>query len=185
MITALAPMLRRTIGEHINLRHRPPGTGGGLPVLIDRCHLEQVVVNLAANARDAMPGGGRLPIEWDRVLPDRAELGPTCARSARPPAVPTGRSAPNSSAFRSPIAGTAWTRVAQTAPSSPSSPPSHVGHGTGLGLAGVYGIVRDAGGVATAVLRSLGHGTTVKIYLPLATTTPPTSRWPLGRAPAR
>jgi two-component system, cell cycle sensor histidine kinase and response regulator CckA len=166
VVADLAPLLERTLGEHVSL-HLPARSEVACTVLIDRGQLEQVIVNLAANARDAMQGGGRLTIECDRVAADRAELDPTVMPD------------PRRDADRAPCATFVRLSVSDTGIGMDPAAQSHAfepffttkppGQGTGLGLAGVYGIVRGAGGVVT-LYSELGHGTTVKVYLPLAAT---------------
>jgi PAS domain S-box-containing protein len=162
VVADLAPLLDRTLGEHVSL-HLPTEPDRPCTVLIDRGQLEQVIVNLAANARDAMQGGGRLTIECDRVAADRAELDPTLMpephRDAAPSAVFVRLSVSDT--------GVGMDPAAQSHAFEPFFTTKPVGQGTGLGLAGVYGIVRAAGGVVT-LYSELGHGTTVKVYLPLA-----------------
>jgi signal transduction histidine kinase len=137
VVRDIEPMLRRTIGEDIELRcwlasELPP-------TVIDPTQVTQVLVNLAVNARDAMPGGGRLTIEATRV-----EAG------VRLVVEDTGQ-------------GMSEETLAKAFdPFFTTKPP---GSGTGLGLATVYGIVSQAGGTI-ALDSAPGRGTRVAIELP-------------------
>ena len=111
-------------------------------------------MNLAVNARDAMPRGGKLTIETANV-----ELDGSYASAVR-----VVRRAPTS-CWRSPTPAPAWTRKRGRASSSPSSRRRRRGKGTGLGLSTVYGIVKQSGGYIW-VYSEPGKGTTFKIYLP-------------------
>ena len=148
-------MLGRLIGEHIDLVVRV-GEGTRL-VLADPGQLDQILVNLAVNARDAMPEGGELTIETDRVELDE--------RGARARA----GLAPGSHIVL---------RVADTGVGMDAHTVEHLfepffttkdkGKGTGLGLATVYAIVKRAGG-AIEVDSARGSGTSITIWLPEAT----------------
>jgi signal transduction histidine kinase len=137
VIRDMEPMLRRTIGEQIDLRCWVPSELP--PTVIDPGQVTQLLMNLAVNARDAMPDGGRLVI--------RAAEAEGCVRLV--------------------VEDTGFGMSEETAakafdPFFTTKPP---GSGTGLGLATVYGIVSQAGG--TVSLESeLGGGTTVAIDLP-------------------
>jgi CheY-like chemotaxis protein len=138
ILTELDPMLRRTLGEHVTL-HVDTGARRPCPARIDRGRLEQVVVNLAANARDAMPGGGDLRIGLGHDGP-RVRLAVSDT-------------------------GTGMDEEALARAFEPFYTTKPTGKGTGLGLASVYSIIRNAGG--TVRLESqLGCGTTVSVYLP-------------------
>ena len=141
-------MLRRTIGEHIELRSQtapdlwPTRAGGG--------QLEQVLVNLAVNGRDAMPNGGQLTIR-------------TRNTEAGPPDLPRGRwvllTVEDTGTGMPPsVAAQAFDPFFTTKPK---------GRGTGLGLASVYGIVSQAGG-EVGIESRVGGGTKVSIWLPAA-----------------
>jgi two-component system, cell cycle sensor histidine kinase and response regulator CckA len=152
VVTGVEQMLRRTLGEHIALRAR---LAGSLPnIRADPGQLEQVLVNLAVNARDAMPEGGALTIDTDAVLVDdryaaaRPDLEP--GRYVRIRVGDTGRGMPRE------VADRAFEPFYTTKPA---------GEGTGLGLASVYGIVTQAGGGAH-IYSEPGVGTTVAILLP-------------------
>jgi CheY-like chemotaxis protein len=147
-------MLRRTIGEHVELAVR---LAGALPpVMADPGHVEQVLVNLAVNARDAMPGGGTLSIETDAVEVDDAW-------SAGMPELHHGchvrlRVSDTGSGMSQEVARRAFEPFFTTKPK---------GEGTGLGLATVYGIVTQAGG-QVHVCSEPGIGTSFTVLLPAA-----------------
>ena len=134
----VAPMLRRLVGEHISIRIETERAG--VPrVLADRGQIEQVIINLVVNARDAMPLGGRIVIQVGR-----SEAGVRMAI------------ADNGSG----IADDVRERIFE-----PFFTTKEPGKGTGLGLATVYGIVKQSGG--TIDLTSVvGTGTTFTIVLP-------------------
>jgi PAS domain S-box-containing protein len=155
VVTELSAMLRRVIGEHVELRlDLDPGLGR---VLADPGQMEQVITNLAVNGRDAMPSGGCLTI---RTLtldgshvphsgPDEGELlGPHVALSVSDDGV--GMDDRTRARLFEPFFTT-----------------KELGRGTGLGLATVYGIVRQSGGHIRVQTR-LNEGSTFTIYLPLA-----------------
>jgi GAF domain-containing protein/CheY-like chemotaxis protein len=154
VIKGLEPMLGRLIGEDISLLTRlDPELG---PVRADPGQLEQVIMNLAVNARDAMPAGGRLTLQTANV-----EIDAAFARrhvGARPgPHVMLAVS----------DTGTGMTPEVQAHLFEPFFTTKETGKGTGLGLATVYGIVSQSGG-CIAVETAPGRGTTFHIYLPRA-----------------
>jgi PAS domain S-box-containing protein len=144
--------LRRTLGEHIELHHALEVDVDS--VLIDPGQLEQILVNLAVNARDAMPEGGKLSVDTANVDVDeeyaasRPEI--AAGQYVRVRVSDTGVGMPMS--------------VLEQAfdPFYTTKPP---GAGTGLGLATVYGIVRQAGG-QVQVYSEEGVGTTLTVLLP-------------------
>jgi PAS domain S-box-containing protein len=151
IITNIEKMLRRVIGEDIVLC---TNLGSGLgQIKADTNQMEQVLINLVANARDAMPHGGTITIATTNVILD---LDASCAAD-----VPTG----------------AYVKLAvtDTGEGMDAETRSHLfepfyttkdrGKGTGLGLSSVYGSVRQNGG-GVAVVSELGKGSSFSIYLP-------------------
>jgi two-component system, cell cycle sensor histidine kinase and response regulator CckA len=152
LIARLRKMLVRLLGEHIGLETRlHPGLGA---VRVDPGQFEQVIVNMAVNARDAMPGGGRLVIATANV--DRASRAPgEDAGTPGGPAVSltvedTGHGMPPE------VLAHLFEPFFTTKPKD---------KGTGLGLATIYGIVRQAGGTID-VRSNVGEGTAFTIVLP-------------------
>jgi PAS domain S-box-containing protein len=151
LVRGLDPMLRRLIDEDVALSI---DTNGGY-VRADRGQLEQVLVNLVINARDAMPGGGEIQIETTTAViahGEAADLGLTSGSWVVLKVRDTG------------IGMTAETKARIFEPFFTTK---ERGKGTGLGLATVYGIVQQAGG-RVAVDTELGAGTKFSIYLPAA-----------------
>ncbi|MEV6302930.1 PAS domain S-box protein [Actinoplanes sp. NPDC051861] len=152
VVTEVHQMLERSLGEHIALTVR---TTAGLPsVMADPGQLEQVLVNLAVNARDAMPTGGRLTIDTAPVPVDAdhaaARAGLLPGRYVRLRVSDTGTGMPKE------VIDKAFEPFFTTKPS---------GQGTGLGLATVYGIITQAGGTVQ-IYSEPGIGTTFTILLP-------------------
>ena len=145
-------LLRRTIGEHIEIELSLSPDAGN--VRADPTQIEQVLLNLALNARDAMPNGGRLTIATASV-----DLHAGTIRAEEP--VPEGHYVLLSVTDT----GCGMDEATRSRIFEPFFTTKPLGHGAGLGLAVVYGIVRQHGGVIE-VESSPGKGTTFRVYLP-------------------
>lgn len=161
LVVGLTDLLHRTLGEPVELGSAL--STGLWPVLADRSQVESAIVNLAVNARDAMPGGGRLFIETQNVVVDETAIMPDMAGHAgsrdldfqpgdyvRLSIIDTGEGIPDET----------LDRVFE-----PFFTTKEVGRGTGLGLSMVYGFAKQSKGNAT-IYSEVGTGTTVNIYLP-------------------
>jgi PAS domain S-box-containing protein len=152
VVQTMSQLLQRLIGEDITLESRLAQNLG--LVFADPSQLEQVLMNLAVNARDAMPSGGALTIETANVvLPSDHSRSP--AGGARAPYVVLSIS----------DTGTGMDAATRARIFEPFFTTKAVGKGTGLGLATVHGIIAQSGGHID-VLSELGQGTTLRIYLP-------------------
>jgi signal transduction histidine kinase/CheY-like chemotaxis protein len=151
LLNGLAEFLRRALGEQVELE--VVGSGGLWPVEVDATELESALVNLAVNARDAMPNGGKLTIEASNTYLDEAygrthgEIGP--GQYVLISVSDTG------AGMSKEVLERAFEPFYTTKPS---------GQGTGLGLSQVYGFVTQSGGHIN-LYSEIGHGTTAKIYL--------------------
>ena len=152
VVSNVEQLLRRTLGEQVELNS---SLAENLrPVLIDPGQLEQILVNLAVNARDAMPGGGALQIDTvnmeidEEYVASRPELSPGPHVRLRVSDTGVGMSAETMQRAFDPFFTT-----------------KPAGQGTGLGLATVYGIVQQAGG-HSQIYSEAGVGTTFTVLLP-------------------
>ena len=155
LIADLEPMLRRTLGAHIEVSHR--AQPGLWPTLVDPTQLENALLNLAINAADAMPGGGRLRIETGHA---ELEAGHTLGQDGLEPGAYVTLTVTDTG---SGIPAALLQRVFE-----PFFTTKERGKGTGLGLAMVYGFVKQSRGHVTIHSEPGGvaPGTTVRIYLP-------------------
>ncbi len=152
LILNLSKMLHRLIGEDIELTVKSnPNLGH---VKADPGQLEQLLVNLVVNARDAMPGGGRLMIETVDILLTQEEAQQRVGVIASPYVKLTVSDT-----------GTGMTEEVKTHLFEPFFTTKEAGKGTGLGLATCFGIVKQSGG-HILVHSEVGVGTTFEIYLP-------------------
>ena len=150
----LVPLLRRTLGEHIDVRYVE--TAGLWPAMADAAQLESAVLNLALNARDAMPNGGRLTIELaNKVLDEDYARGHAEV------------SAGDYAMLAVSDTGHGMTPEIVARVFEPFFTTKRDGQGTGLGLAMVFGFVKQSNG-HVKVYSEPGEGTTVRIYLPRA-----------------
>ncbi len=154
LVRDLEKMLRRLVREDVLLEVATQPAP--LPVLVDPGQLEQVLMNLVVNARDAMPRGGRLSVQTGTADYGDLPLDSASAPAAVPHAVLTVADT-----------GCGMDEATQARIFEPFFTTKAQGQGTGLGLATVHGIVRQSRGLI-AVDSAPGAGTTFQIYLPLA-----------------
>jgi two-component system cell cycle sensor histidine kinase/response regulator CckA len=152
VVRGMQSMLRRLIGEHVHLAFRCDDALGY--VKADPSQIEQVILNLAVNAQDAMPDGGTLTIETGRAYLDTSDaanhMAPRAGYYAMLAVSDTGIGMDESTRQRI---------------FEPFFTTKEIGKGTGLGLSTVYGIVQQSEG-GLFVYSEPGHGTTFKVYLP-------------------
>jgi PAS domain S-box-containing protein len=156
LITSMEDLLRRSVGPEIEVE--VVGAGGLWPTLIDPNQLENALLNLCINARDAMPDGGRITIETANRWLDPA--------GARERDLPPGQYVSLS------VTDTGTGMSAETIERAfdPFYTTKPLGEGTGLGLSMIYGFVRQSGG-QVRIYSELGHGTSLSLYLPRAQVT--------------
>ena len=158
VVTDVQRLLSRTLGEHVELvTILDPDAGR---VEVDVAQFEQAIMNLAVNARDAMPQGGRLTIETGRVDID---VGFCFSHPGMRPGTHVVLAVSDT--------GVGMDEETKTRAFEPFFTTKEVGKGTGLGLATVYGTVRQSRG-GIFIYSEPGHGTSAKIYLPRLAETP-------------
>ncbi len=152
LVQGMAPLVSRTIGENIELK--VDCMDGDPHSLIDPSQLESAILNLAINARDAMGNSGRLTIETQPVYLDReyADKNPDVTPGQYVLVAVSDNGCGMSAELQEKIFQPFFTTKAP-------------GSGTGLGLAMVYGFIKQSGG-HISVYSEVGHGTSVKMYLP-------------------
>jgi PAS domain S-box-containing protein len=173
LLTRVSTLLRRTLGEQIEIE---TVTAGGLWIAFcDAAQLESALLNLAVNARDAMPNGGKLTLEAGNVVLDEEyALNNSEVRAGRYVMVAVSDTG---SGMATDVAERAFEPFFTTKPE---------GKGTGLGLSQVFGFAKQSGG-HVKIYSEPGHGTTVKLYLPRTTnvaaaaTESPDASLPIGQ----
>ncbi|RZF61124.1 PAS domain S-box protein [Sphingomonas populi] len=151
LVAGLEDLLRRTVGPSVEIE--VVGSGGLWTTLVDRYQLENALLNLCINARDAMPDGGRLTIETaNKWLDDRM---------ARERELPPGQYV----SLCVSDTGTGMTPDVIARAFDPFFTTKPLGEGTGLGLSMIYGFVRQSGG-QVRIYSEVGVGTTICLYLP-------------------
>jgi PAS domain S-box-containing protein len=151
-VAGSADFLGRSLGEAVEIE--TVGAAGLWTVEIDPNQLEVALLNLAINARDAMPNGGKLTLEAANAILDREY----CQSN---PEVTPGQYVMLSVSDT----GAGMSRDVQARAFEPFFTTKELGHGTGLGLSQVYGFVKQSGG-HLKIYSEVGQGTTVKIYVP-------------------
>lgn len=151
LVASMTELLMRSLGEHIQIE---TVLGSGLwRCFADPLQLESAILNLAVNARDAMPGGGKLTIDTGNAMVD--------ASVAREYAIPEGQYV----LIAVSDSGTGMTSAVMEQAFDPFFTTKSVGKGSGLGLSQVFGFIRQSGG-HVKLYSEMGIGTTVKLYLP-------------------
>jgi signal transduction histidine kinase len=152
LVGSMSELLRGTLGEDVMLE--TVLAGGAWPANVDRNQLESAILNLAVNARDAMPNGGKLTLEIANIHLDEhyvaSEIGVAPGQYVMISVTDTGTGMPADVVERA---------------FDPFFTTKEVGKGTGLGLSMVYGFAKQSGG-HVRVYSEVGHGTSVKLYLP-------------------
>ena len=152
IVSGVETMLQAAVGDQVRLQTRlDPAIGS---VKADRHQLEQVLLNLAVNARDAMPAGGSLVIETERVMLGGDHLDPHLGSRTGAHVLLTVTDT-----------GSGMDAATQARIFEPFFTTKAPGRGTGLGLSSAYGVVQQSGG-HLSVYSEPGHGTCFRIYLP-------------------
>jgi signal transduction histidine kinase len=154
LVIGAARLLRPTLGEHIEIESMLEENAW--PALVDPVQLTTALINLAVNARDAMPNGGKLTLETGNVYLD--EVYAEAHREVAPGAYAMVAVSDNGTGIPAAIRDKVF---------DPFFTTKEIGKGTGLGLSMVYGFVKQSGGHIKIYCED-SHGTSVKIYLPRA-----------------
>ncbi|PWC28400.1 hybrid sensor histidine kinase/response regulator [Teichococcus aestuarii] len=154
LATGMTELIRRTVGPEVRVELRL--CDGSWPVLCDPNQLEHALLNLAINARDAMPEGGRLAIATRNVHLDAAEI-----------AYQEGAQPGDYVEIAVTDTGTGMDEATKARAFEPFFTTKPLGQGTGLGLSQIYGFVRQSYG-AVHIDSAVGQGTTLRLYLPRA-----------------
>jgi len=154
LVTSMEQFLRRTLGEHIEIEWRHADKLWLTHT--DKAQVENCLLNLAVNARDAMGGGGKLIVETANVTLD--EHYAATNREVKPGDYVMLAVSDTGTGMPPDVAARAF---------EPFFTTKEVGQGSGLGLSMIYGFVKQSGG-HVKIYSELGHGTAVKIYLPRA-----------------
>src|SRR5439155_4447051 len=160
LIGGMSDFFRRTLGENVELE--VVGSADLWQVEVDPSQLEAAILNLVVNAKDAMADSGKLTIETSNASVEHSYLPPNAG-------VPAGDYvliAVSDTGFGMP-------REVQEKAFDPFFTTKQPGQGTGLGLSQVYGFVKQSGG-EIKIYSEVGHGTTIRIYLPRAAASPET-----------
>lgn len=158
VVTEMDNLLRRTIGEHISLTVKPNNSISSINM--DRGYVEQILMNLVVNARDAMPSGGQLIVETSEA--DLDEEYSNSNEDAFPGHYVCLAVSDTGVGMTSDVAAKAFEPFFTTKPR---------GEGSGLGLATIYGIVTQVRGHIN-IYSEVGVGTTIKVYLPAVDAAP-------------
>jgi PAS domain S-box-containing protein len=158
MISDVTTLLRQALGEGISIE--TVMDAGAWWLSADPSQLDTAILNLALNARDAMPGGGKLTIEVSNAFLDESY-------ASRHQEVKAGQYV----MIAVSDTGTGMTKEVLAKAFDPFFTTKEIGHGTGLGLSQVYGFAKQSGGHAK-IYTEPGAGTTVKLYLPRAVEPP-------------
>ena len=151
LVSGMEDLIRRTVGPEITVE--TVAAGGLWPTLVDPGQLENALLNLCINARDAMPDGGKITIETSNRWLD--------AHTARERDLPPGQYVSLSVSDT----GTGMTPEVIAKAFDPFFTTKPIGQGTGLGLSMIYGFTKQSGGLVR-IYSELGRGTAVTLYLP-------------------
>ena len=152
LVLGMEDMIRRTVGPEITVEPMV-GAAGLWPTLVDPSQLENALLNLCINARDAMPGGGKITIETGNCWLD--------ARTARERGLPPGQYV----SLCVSDTGTGMTPDVIARAFDPFFTTKPIGQGTGLGLSMIYGFAQQSGG-QVRIYSEVGQGAVVCMYLP-------------------